>query len=519
MAAKLFISYSREDEAYKNKLLVHLSLLKKEGLIEPWHDRRIQAGEDFTRAIDGELAKAEIILLLVSANFIESAYCYSHELEQAMQRHYAGSAQVVPVIVRPCDWRTAPFGALNAVPKDGRAITRWPNDDEAYLEVAEAIRDLVVKAPPQKFSSPSRSPPPRSSPRPRYLAAGICAAFALAGLAFWQPWRGSAPQTPVPVQLSMDPATRPPSPAEPAKSPVRSAAARDSPPRETAVPPVSATDGASAPARDTAVPSSAAAASADRLDIPQGVIVIAEVAAVAAPGLAWDPGTLELAPLPDLVLCFRPQPAGKEICRRPRAGANVSHAAETFADLKSWSETFRLELRNSDSRWQSRSMGTAQCRFGQPCVVASAEDGRIPIAEVLVLPALQAADGLRVRFLQRCVDADSILVRQWSALLAASGNAAPAVSRISYGTLAQTFLAIADNEITEDLLGAALDAGSGRGPLAGVRDTFRGTLLQAALQAEGWNRTQRKRIDNSIDALRQGLDQAGSVRFLVEGCH
>lgn len=520
MAAKLFISYSREDETYKNKLLDHLALLVREGRIELWHDRRIEAGEDFTRVIEEEIDSAQIILLLISSSFTKSDYC-SRELERAMERHHARAAHVVPVIVRPCEWRMKSFGSLNAVPKDGRAITLWRNEDAACLDVARAIRRLVNKAPSRQVSPPPQ-PPPRPARPPRwhrYLAPGIAVLFVLAGLAAWQHWRGSAPQTSAPATLTMDPTALPPASAEPAKSPTRSAPARNSPPHETAAPPTSTADRESGSVRDTGVPSSTATTPADRLDIPQGVTVIAEVAAVAAPGLAWDPGTLELAPLPDLMLCFRPQPAGKEVCRRARAGANVSHAAETFADLQSWNETFRLELKNSDSRWQSRSMGTALCHFGRPCVVASTGDGRIPIAEVLVLPALQVAGELHTRYLQRCVDAGSILAQQWTALLAASGNTAPAVSRISYGTLAQTFLAIADNEITEDLLGAALDAGSGRGQLAGVRDTFRGTLLQAALYAEGWNRTQRKRIDSSIDTLRQGLAQADSARFLVEGCH
>jgi hypothetical protein len=152
--ARVFFSYSHDDETFRDQLEKHLAMLKHQGFIESWHDRRISAGSSFDEAIDRELDAANIILLLVSSSFLASAYCYSREMVRAMERHAAGIARVVPVIVRPCDWHSAPFGKLLAVPKDGKAITTWPNYDEAYVDVAQQIRGIVE----QSASSPGKPP-------------------------------------------------------------------------------------------------------------------------------------------------------------------------------------------------------------------------------------------------------------------------------------------------------------------------------------------------------------------------
>lgn len=141
--ATVFFSYSHADEKLRDQIEKQLSLLKRQGIIETWHDRRIGAGEHIHDAIDSHSSSDEIILLLVSPDFIDSDYCYEKEMLRAMQRHHAGQAIVIPVILRPCDWHGAPFGSLNAVPRDGKAITRMPDMDEAMLEVANAVRDAA----------------------------------------------------------------------------------------------------------------------------------------------------------------------------------------------------------------------------------------------------------------------------------------------------------------------------------------------------------------------------------------
>lgn len=149
--AKVFFSYSHDDESYRDQLEKHLASLKHEGFIESWHDRRILAGSEIDDAIDQQINEADIILLLVSASFISSHYCYSIEMQRALERHNASECRVIPVIVRPCDWSSTPFGKLLAAPKDGKAITTWPNYDEAYADVARQVRavvkDLIARAP------------------------------------------------------------------------------------------------------------------------------------------------------------------------------------------------------------------------------------------------------------------------------------------------------------------------------------------------------------------------------------
>lgn len=141
--AVVFMSYSHKDEALRDQLEAHLALLKNQGLIEAWHDRRIPAGAAVDDAIFEKLEIADVILLLVSSDFISSPYCYSREMTRAMQRHDAREARVVPVILRHCDWHTAPFGKLMAVPKDGKPITSWADRDEAFADVASQIRRIV----------------------------------------------------------------------------------------------------------------------------------------------------------------------------------------------------------------------------------------------------------------------------------------------------------------------------------------------------------------------------------------
>jgi TIR domain len=140
MPPTLFFSYSHVDEVLRNQLEIHLTALQRQGLIATWHDRRITAGSHVGDAIDANLEAAEIILLLVSADFIASDYCYEREMAQAMERHRSGAARVIPVILRPCDWHDLPFGELLACPRDGKPVTTWPNIDEAFLDVERAIK-------------------------------------------------------------------------------------------------------------------------------------------------------------------------------------------------------------------------------------------------------------------------------------------------------------------------------------------------------------------------------------------
>ena len=142
-AIRLFYSYSHKNEALRDELEEALALLKRQGLISGWHDRRIGAGEEWKGAIDKNLEEAQVVLLLVSSSFLASDYCWDVETKRAIERHDRGEAKVIPVILRPCVWHGAPFGKLQALPKDGKAVTSWANKDKAWTDVAEGIRRAV----------------------------------------------------------------------------------------------------------------------------------------------------------------------------------------------------------------------------------------------------------------------------------------------------------------------------------------------------------------------------------------
>ncbi len=137
---RVFLSYSHSDEQLKNELVKHLDPLRRLGLIESWNDRKIKPGDDWERTISTNLEHAQIILLLVSIDFINSSYCYDIELERAMDMHVENQARVIPVILRTCMWQHTSFSKIQVLPKDARAVSLWQDRDEALLNVAEGVR-------------------------------------------------------------------------------------------------------------------------------------------------------------------------------------------------------------------------------------------------------------------------------------------------------------------------------------------------------------------------------------------
>jgi hypothetical protein len=154
--ATLFFSYSHRDESLRDELEKHLTMLKRQGRIEAWHDRRIIPGQPLDQAIGGQLDEASIILLLVSSDFLDSEYCYGVEVQHAMERHERGEAVVIPVILRSCDWKSAPFGGLLALPRDGKPVITWADRDEAFLDVTEGIKAVLANRPGGSGRAPTR---------------------------------------------------------------------------------------------------------------------------------------------------------------------------------------------------------------------------------------------------------------------------------------------------------------------------------------------------------------------------
>lgn len=167
----VFFSYSHKDEDLRNELEIHLAALKRQGVIRTWHDRRIIAGDEFAGNISENLESADIILLLVSPYFIASDYCYQVEMQRAMERHEAGEARVIPVILHPCDWHGTPFGKLLAVPADGKPVSKFPNMHDAFLEITKAIRDAAGNLKGETIPVASSATP--SSPSAPVREAGL----------------------------------------------------------------------------------------------------------------------------------------------------------------------------------------------------------------------------------------------------------------------------------------------------------------------------------------------------------
>jgi tetratricopeptide (TPR) repeat protein len=144
----VFISYAHEDAKLCGQLLKHLSQLQREG-VQGWYDRRITAGTEWAGEIDEHLNTAGIILLLISPDFLASKYCYDVEMNRAVARHDQGQARVVPVILRPCDWKNSPFAGFNALPSDGKPVIDWKTHDHGFLNVVEGLRAVVSELGPR----------------------------------------------------------------------------------------------------------------------------------------------------------------------------------------------------------------------------------------------------------------------------------------------------------------------------------------------------------------------------------
>lgn len=140
--ALVFISYAHVDDALRSGLRAHLAALEREGLVRAWDDREILGGDAWADVIDERLNRADMILLLVSADFINSQYCYGKELARALERNAdeADRAIVIPIILRACAWQNMAFGHLQALPSGGRPLADWKTADEYYTAVTQGLR-------------------------------------------------------------------------------------------------------------------------------------------------------------------------------------------------------------------------------------------------------------------------------------------------------------------------------------------------------------------------------------------
>lgn len=147
----IFISYSYRDEVHKEHLLIGLDQYIKEDIVRIWEDRQLSAGQNWAEEVFKSMRHSDIILLLVSPDFLASDFVYNNELHTAMEMHRRGLTKVIPILLKPCDYSTFPFADLQFLPKNAKPVTSWSNQDDAWKEVIQSIRSKVaqIKAQPQ----------------------------------------------------------------------------------------------------------------------------------------------------------------------------------------------------------------------------------------------------------------------------------------------------------------------------------------------------------------------------------
>lgn len=164
--ATAFISYSHRDEAFRQELETHLAPLKRQGLLSVWHDRKITPGDALDNTISANLDSADLILMLVSADFVASDYCYASEMTRALERHEAKAARAISIICRPCDFHGLPFARFLLLPTDARAVSTWLDRDAAWVDVVKGVRSALAA-----LANPVGAPATPSGPTTKPTAA------------------------------------------------------------------------------------------------------------------------------------------------------------------------------------------------------------------------------------------------------------------------------------------------------------------------------------------------------------
>lgn len=137
---EVFIAYARADAALREMLDRHFTVLRRNGRIRDWNDEQVLAGQEFARTKREKLDRADVVLLLISSDFLDS---YGPEIERALERHHADDAVVVPVLLRRCHWEATELGKLTPLPKNGVPVKSWQDHDEAFYDIVQGIEAIV----------------------------------------------------------------------------------------------------------------------------------------------------------------------------------------------------------------------------------------------------------------------------------------------------------------------------------------------------------------------------------------
>lgn len=140
----VFFIYARQDQNYKKRIVNNLTPLIQNGTITVWNDEDILPGANWENEIAQHLSEADIILALVSEDFLASSYIQSKELIKAFERYENKEVEIIPIILRACLWEENPrLKTLQALPDEGKAVNNWSPEDNAYRSIALGVQAKI----------------------------------------------------------------------------------------------------------------------------------------------------------------------------------------------------------------------------------------------------------------------------------------------------------------------------------------------------------------------------------------
>ncbi|MGH3449661.1 MAG: TIR domain-containing protein [Haloechinothrix sp.] len=140
---KLFLSYAHEDRDLVTELRKHLAPLRHEQIVADWYDREVMAGQDWDREIRAQLESSDLVIVVVSADFVASDYAYGRELALALRLHDQGRLRLLPVIGRNCKWQNLPLARLQVLPEGAVPISSWDQRDDALVSVVVGVERVA----------------------------------------------------------------------------------------------------------------------------------------------------------------------------------------------------------------------------------------------------------------------------------------------------------------------------------------------------------------------------------------
>jgi TIR domain len=143
---EIFLSYSHRDEKLCQELAKYLrSSLQRQQSVSIWYDHQISPGTNWAEEIQKHVYTAQIILLLVSPDYLASSLFHETETRLALERQKENEARVIPIYLRPCIWEGTSIGKLKALPTNGKPVTRWSSPELAFIDITRSIRQVIDK--------------------------------------------------------------------------------------------------------------------------------------------------------------------------------------------------------------------------------------------------------------------------------------------------------------------------------------------------------------------------------------